>query len=393
METGDGMAAFLASHGGPFFELQCRLRLLREEALHVGRRATIFIAIAWFVPLLLTLAQAYGLGDKGAMSYLSDPTPWARFFVAIGCFLLAEQLVEYGLDAKLSQFKQTSIIAPTSLADAAAALSTALRRRNSRIAEAVCLAIAVGGSLASLIHLPEVGASTWAITIAGDGGRLTPAGWWCLCVSLPIFWFLLLRGLWRHQIWSQLLYRFANLELRLVVSHPDGKGGLAFVADYPNAYATFIFGVSCAVAAALAHNAGHTNLSVTTFSSIAGAWLTIVLALFAFPLLAFTKPLWALKDQAIVYWTAEATRYYRLAEKKALGRNLAADDDGVTEAQGEAGDPAGQYAAARALSIFVMNRASLAPVALAALVPLAFAAATKIPSNQVIPVLRKLLLL
>ena len=49
MDINDGMAPFLASHGGPFFELQRRLRLLHEEALHVGRRATIFIALAWGV--------------------------------------------------------------------------------------------------------------------------------------------------------------------------------------------------------------------------------------------------------------------------------------------------------------------------------------------------------
>jgi hypothetical protein len=393
MNIDDGMAAFLASHGGPFFELQRRLRLLHEEALHVGRRATIFIVAAWGVPLLLTLGQASALGDVGATSYLADPTPWARFFVAIGCFLLAEQQVEERLRVKLSQFRQTAIIAPASLAGAAEAVSAALRRRNSGIAEAVCLAIAIGGSFASLIRLPEVDASTWAVVAGSEGGSLTPAGWWCIFVSLPMFWFLLLRGLWRHHVWSQLLRRLASLEFRLVVSHPDGKGGLAFVADYPNAYAIFVFGVSCAVAAALAHNVGHGNLSATTFSSIAGAWLAIVLALFAFPLLSFSKPLAALKEQAIVHWTAAATRYHRLAEKKALGHNLAADDDDETEELGEAEDPARQYASARGLSIFVMNRASLVPVALAALFPLAIAAATKLPSSQIVPVLRKLLLL
>jgi len=393
METLDGMTAFLASHGGPFFELQCRLRLLHEEALHVGRRAMIFIALAWGVPLLLTLTEASAVGDAGAMSYLSDPAPWARFFVAIGCFLLAEQQVEERLREKLSQFKQTAILATASVAGAAEAVSAALRRRNSRIAEAVCLAIAIGGAFASLTRLGEADASTWAVVSASDGAHLTPAGWWCLFVSLPMFWFLLLRGLWRHHVWSLLLRRLASLEFHLVAKHPDGKGGLAFVADYPNAYAIFIFGVSCAVAAALAHNLGQSNLSATVFSSIAGAWLAIVLALFAFPLLAFSRPLSALKELAMAHATAEATRFYRLSEKKAFGRNLVANDDGAAEEQGETQDPAGQYAAARGLSIFVMNRATLLPVTLAALIPLAVAAATKLPSSQIIPVLKKLLLL
>ena len=42
---------YLASHGGPFFELQRRLGVLREDALLAGRRAAIFVALAWGVPL------------------------------------------------------------------------------------------------------------------------------------------------------------------------------------------------------------------------------------------------------------------------------------------------------------------------------------------------------
>ena len=48
---------YLASHGGPFFELQRRLGFLREDALLAGRRAAIFVALAWGVPLILSLIR------------------------------------------------------------------------------------------------------------------------------------------------------------------------------------------------------------------------------------------------------------------------------------------------------------------------------------------------
>jgi hypothetical protein len=51
---------YLASHGGPFFELQRRLGVLREDALLASRRAVIFVSLAWGVPLLLTLIR-YGI--------------------------------------------------------------------------------------------------------------------------------------------------------------------------------------------------------------------------------------------------------------------------------------------------------------------------------------------
>ena len=41
-------------------------------------------------------------------------------------------------------------------------------------------------------------------------------------------------------------------QLRLIFTHPDRMGGLRFVGQYPNAYATFVFAISCVVAAAVA---------------------------------------------------------------------------------------------------------------------------------------------
>jgi hypothetical protein len=47
--TDDGRAIgeFLIVRGGPFYDLQVRLGLLREQALHAGRRAAILVGIAW----------------------------------------------------------------------------------------------------------------------------------------------------------------------------------------------------------------------------------------------------------------------------------------------------------------------------------------------------------
>ncbi|MDR6756826.1 hypothetical protein J2Y48_002119, partial [Mycoplana sp. BE70] len=40
------LGEFLASHGGPFFELQAQFKLLRQNALRVGSRAALFVALA-----------------------------------------------------------------------------------------------------------------------------------------------------------------------------------------------------------------------------------------------------------------------------------------------------------------------------------------------------------
>jgi hypothetical protein len=235
-EEASRIGDYLASHGGPFFELQRRLGMLREDALLAGRRAALFVALAWGVPFLLSLVagRAFSLADGRA--YLVDFGAWARFFIAIGLFMLSEQQIEYGLNGKLGQLVRAPIIAPDCFAAAASAVVRALRLRDSRAAEIICLGLAIVGTLVWLTRLTASRHSSWAVQIAGDGAHVTLAGWWSVICSAPLFYFLLFRGLWRYIVWAMLLWRIASLKLRLVATHPDGKGGLAFLAEYPNAY-------------------------------------------------------------------------------------------------------------------------------------------------------------
>jgi hypothetical protein len=45
---------FLIARGGPFYELQRRLGLLREDSFRAGSRALLFVGLAWGVPLVLS---------------------------------------------------------------------------------------------------------------------------------------------------------------------------------------------------------------------------------------------------------------------------------------------------------------------------------------------------
>ena len=128
------IADYLASHGGPFFELQRRLGVLREDALLAGRRAAMFVALAWGVPFLLSLIEGRAFGTMAERPYLLDFGAWARFFIAVGLFLLAEQQVEYGLKGKLGQLVRAPLLAPASFEAATSAVVNALRLRDSRAA-------------------------------------------------------------------------------------------------------------------------------------------------------------------------------------------------------------------------------------------------------------------
>lgn len=388
--TDPDLGEFLASHGGPFFELQAQLKLLRQNALRVGNRAVLFVALAWGIPFLLGLPRSFSL-EHSQGAYLADLGVWAMFFIGIGAFVLAERQVEKGLKAKLSQLARAPIIALTSMPTAAAFVSSALRQRDSRWAELACLGLAVFASTLSYLNFHTAEVSSWAVEHSLEGNRITLAGWWSVCLSLPLFVFLFLRGAWRHFVWARMLRKLATLDLRLVATHPDGKGGLAFMGQYPNAYAIFVFGMSCAIAAAVAKYSHHEDLSATTLSMVMSGWLAIVISFFAYPLSAFTPPLHRLKEEGMSLLGAQATNFCRSAERKAIGQNVFSD--ATPEPDTELSDPGKHYEATRKLSTILVSRAAIVPVAVAALIPFAVVAAATLPYKEVLSVLKKLLVL
>ena len=226
-----------------------------------------------------------------------------------------------------------------------------------------------------------------------DSRTITLAGWWTVICSAPLFYFLLARGLWRYVVWALLLWRIASLELRLAPGHPDGKAGLGFIAEYPNAYSMFVFGLSAAAAIPIVRHVFENGITSVTFGYIIGGWLAFVLAVFAFPLLAFSFPLSELKEKSVQMLGAQATLFHRQAERTLLGRNVMADDPFEREGEGPIADPSAQFGVSKKLSIFLMSRTAVVPLAAAALVPFAIAGATRLPYKEVFSLVKKLLVL
>ena len=125
----DSFGDFLISRGGPFYELQERLGLLREKALRAPRRAAIFVAVAWGGPLLLTLFAGTAYGPWDSHPYLLSPDAWARFVIAIGLFLLMDRTVEERLRTQLGQFAAAPLLAPSAVPKASLVRPPASTRR------------------------------------------------------------------------------------------------------------------------------------------------------------------------------------------------------------------------------------------------------------------------
>ena len=384
---------FMLAHGGPFYELQLRLGLLREDAFRAGFRALLFVALAWGVPLALSIVAGNAFGSPEDRPYLLDLAVWARFFIAVGLFLLMEKRLEKQLQTYLVQFVQAPLVAPGSLETAAIALTRALKRRDSKSAEIICLLFAAVLSLVLYQRAITLETVTWLLQAGPDGNHLTLAGWWAIIFSNTLFAFLLLRWLWRLCVWGLLLRELAGLELRLVAAHPDTHGGLGFLGNYPNAYTPFVFAISCALGAAVAHELLDNTITTTTYGVIMTGWLVAILGLFAIPLQALNKPLGKLKDDTLLAYSARATQRHRAAERELLGRNVAAAEDSDAATTADIPDPDKAFAATRKLSGMLVSRTILLPLSAAALIPLVAAGTTQLPIKDILKVMKRLLLL
>jgi hypothetical protein len=380
-------------HGGPFYELQRRLRLVRQDRENSLQRAAVFVALAWAVPLLLSFYEGKAWGPFADRPYLLHLTAWARFFVCVGIFVLMEPFVGQRLAAVLRRLLRSNLLAPGSEPAAAAAIKQALIRSRKFSAELTCfLVAAVLSSLSALVVL-DANPKSWVLHHGIDRTSLSLAAWWSLIVSAPIFYFLLARWAWRLIVWGTLLRDLAALNLRLVVTHPDGYGGIGFVGEYPNAYTPFIFAISCNTGATVAELLIRGTMGGASYVYVMIGWLIIVHATISLPLFTFSNSLSELKRKTLERCGVQATRYQRAVERRVLGANIVATSDAETTQVGEIPDPGALFAAAKKMSTFLFNRATLLPVSAAALAPLVAAGATQIPIETLLKALKRLLLI
>ena len=387
MKTESG-EEFLIARGGPFFELQRQIGLARENALNSGRRALVFVFLTAVVPVALAFLTH---GAVTALSILKEPDFLARFvlFVAI-CFLM-ERSLETRLKNFLERFDDSGLLDEVQRQKSASAVARALKLRNLATADAVCLALAIVASIASLrIRLAD-GGGGWIMEEIDGTHTLSIAGWWITTVSSAIFWFLVFRWLWRILIWAILLSWISRLDMRLVATHPDRFGGLGFIAAYPNAFAPLIFAMSSVPAAAAFKKLNDQTMDVATYGTLMTAWLALVLAVFMLPLLSFSRPLSHLKATTLKEADILSTLFQRASERKVFNRNLSGPPDEAIAA--EVPDPSAIRKAATSLRTVPFSRNAVLPLSVAALAPLLIAGATQLPFKDLLKTAKSLLIL
>ena len=219
----------------------------------------------------------------------------------------------------IRQFLERGLIPVTSRERFDAAAASAQRLRNSVVAELLLLAfVYLAGVLYIWPHYGALHVATWYAQPVAGGHRLFPAGWWFVCVSLPLFQFILVRWYFRLFIWIRFLWQVARCELSLVPTHPDRAGGLGFLSVTVLAFAPLLAAHGALLAGFIATRIFFEGAALLDFK----AELVVVVAFLLFvvlgPLLLFVRHLERARRVGLHEYGTLAERYVREFDDKWL---------------------------------------------------------------------------
>jgi len=304
--------------GGPLFQLWRRSRLSDEVGNMPHRRAAAAVLIAWVPLLLLSLVEGRAWG-RIELPFLRDLELHARLLVAMPLLILAELVVHRRMRLVVRQFVEDGLIPDASRSRFGLAVASALRLRNSPWAEILLVLLVYGiGVFVVWRTRLTLDVSSWYEVVADGQLRLTAAGWWLACVSLPLFQFLLLRWYFRLFIWARFLWQVSRIRLDLIPTHPDRCGGLGFLSLVRVAFAPFLFAQGVLLAGMIADRIFFGGASLLEFEVEIAGVVALMVCVILGPLCAFSPQLEAAENRGRREYGTLAQRYAREFDHKWL---------------------------------------------------------------------------
>lgn len=305
--------------GGPLYQVCRRAHLCGTAAELLLRRLLTLCAVAW-VPLFAFSALAgTAWGDAVRLTFLRDVDVQARLLVALPLLIIAELVVHQRMRFVVGQFDDRNLVPESSRRGFDAAIESAMRLRNSIVAEIIMLGLVFGVGV--LVIYPKraiLGIDSWSGLVGNSGPRPSLAGWWFRCVSLPLFQFILLRWYFRLFIWARFLWRVSKLELNLVAVHPDRSAGLGFLSHISFALTPLLLAQGALVAGVIGDQILFGGAKLPQFKADIAGLLILALMIVVGPLLVFAPRLTEFRRKALAEYGALAQRCVESFEQKWL---------------------------------------------------------------------------
>jgi hypothetical protein len=354
------------------------------------QRMVVLSMVAWLPLLALSALEGEALAGSAAVSFLMDMEVHVRFLVALPLLIVAELVVHQRMRFVVRQFLERNLIPPTALPRFEAVVASALRLRNSVVAEVLLIAFVYVISVPLIWrHYTALDTATWYAAPTGAGLQLSLAGKWYVYLSLPIFQFLLWRWYFRLFIWIRFVWKVSRIELSLVPTHPDRVGGLGFLANTVYAFMPLAVAHGALLAGVLANRIFYLGATLPEFKLEIAIVTAFMMSVVLGPLLVFASQLAHVKRTGNREYGALAARYVREFDAKWVRGGAAANEPlvGSGDIQSLA-DLSNSFEVVRSMQIAPITRDALLRLVAATLAPVAPLMLTMMPLEEL---LRKLL--
>jgi hypothetical protein len=318
--------------GGPLFQLFRRAHLAGDGLEMLWRRVIVLAGIAWIPLLLLSLLSGQAFGDAVRIPFLMDVEAHVRFLVALPLLIAAELVVHRRLMPAVRQFVERRIVSDADLPKFQQAVDATQRLRNSVWIEVGLIALVYAVGIQVWRSEVALGSASWYAVPEAGGMRLTPAGWWFVFVSVPIFQFVLLRWYFRFLLWFLFLFRVSRLDLNLIPTHADRTGGLGFLGTSTTAFAPVLIAQGAMLAGLFASQIFHAGRSLPEFKVQIVGFLAFFVIITLIPVMVFAPALAEAKRTGLAKLGRLASRYSGGFE----GKWFRADAPGERELLGSA---------------------------------------------------------
>ena len=373
--------------GDLLFRAQKCLGLIPREGLGLARRALFWALFAW----LPAAAWAVYTGRAGPPManepLLSHFGVQARCLVAIPLLILAEAQAHAITMRVLPHFVTSGLVPESELGAFRAALQRVVRLRDGTLPWVVMLGLVLG------LNTVAEGLQRSHEVLWGEGQAPAEIGFgalWFVYVARPIHLALVAAWLWRVVLMTSLFRNLSKLELALVPTHPDKAGGLGFLTGVPKIFAPVVFALGIVLAARWAHDVIYHGVHVQELYLQMGAFAVVAVLLFSAPLLAFLPLMAATKRRAMLEYGALVGRHGRLVHERWID-GKAVEDDGLLSAPelGPVADTGPAYDAVAGMRVFLIGKATVVPLLVAAALPIIAVLSIEIPIAKILAALAK----
>lgn len=313
--------------GGPFFQLLKRVHLSGKELELVKLRIVALAMFAWLPLLLLSILNGQAWGDSLNLPFIEDLDVHIRFLVALPILIFAELLVHQRISIVVKEFQERKLIPDSEINKFHNAISSALRLRNSFIAE-IAIVVLIYGIGYQLVWDQTAGldSSAWYSNQALEKGNISLAGIWFRYLSLPVFQFLFVRWYYRIFIWARFLFQVSKIKLRLLPTHPDDVGGLGFLANSIFAFMPLAFAHGVLMAGLISNHIFQEGAMLLDFKVLIIVVVVLVVCLIILPLFFFSSQLSEAKRKGSMEYGRFASQFVKEFDDRWLKKKGTGDD-------------------------------------------------------------------